>query len=166
MPSSSSTPDQYYIQTLPGLEGIAWTELHARVPATALLDTRVVPERNGIAVFSHTGEVEPLLRLRTAEDLFVLVERLPRIAWGYEGITQIYEHLTASRSLSAALALKERLSPHAEPRRPVRATSRRGGRPNAGRAPRQVTFRVISRLSGRKPAVSPGRPGKGRGHRH
>jgi tRNA (guanine6-N2)-methyltransferase len=147
--SPSATPAQYYIHTLPGLETIAWTEIHARFPDTTLVDTRVVPERNGMAIFSYGGDTAPLLRLRTAEDLFVLVERLPRIAWGYEGVSQIYEHLAASRALPAALALRERLAPQPSPRRPVRATSHRGGRPSTGPAPRQVTFRVISRLSGR-----------------
>lgn len=134
---SSHTPAHYYVHTLPGLERVSWSEIHARLSAASLVDTRVVPERNALALFSYDGDPAPLMRLRTTEDVFCLVERLPRIAWGFEGITQIYEALAACRTLPSALAAHDAVQPR--PKAP---------RPAPTRAPRTVSFRVIARLSG------------------
>jgi tRNA (guanine6-N2)-methyltransferase len=66
--------------------------------------------------------------LRTTEDVFMVVERIPQIAWGYEGLSQIYETLLRNRFLSASLP-GQRKGTKARPRRP--------------------TFRVVTRMVGK-----------------
>jgi 23S rRNA G2445 N2-methylase RlmL len=57
---------------MPGVEQIAWLEVHQRFPHAALKEYLFAKERNGILVFEYAGEPERLLDLRTTEDVFVL----------------------------------------------------------------------------------------------
>ncbi len=70
--ASTPTAFTYYAQTMPGVEQIAWLEVHQRFPSAALKEYLFAKERNGILVFEYAGEPESLLDLRTVEDVFVL----------------------------------------------------------------------------------------------
>ncbi len=70
--ASASTQFTYYAQTMPGVEQIAWLEVHQRFPRAALKEYLFAKERNGILVFVYDSEPESLLALRTTEDVFVL----------------------------------------------------------------------------------------------
>lgn len=120
----------YYIHTMPGLEGVAAEELKARFPEASLEGYKQIPERNGLALFTYAGNPEDLLTLRTIEDLFVVAARLPKVPWGYEGLSAIYEGLSRAEGIANAFAL-------ALPKQPRRAP--------------QGTFRVIARLVTKNP---------------
>jgi tRNA (guanine6-N2)-methyltransferase len=117
----------YYAHTMPGLEEIAWSEIQQRAAGAAKIASQVIPEKNGLVLFDYAGPPADLLRLRTTEDIFFLVERL-RIARGYQGLEQIHQALLTSRALEEGLALHKALH-HREGKRRLR-------------------FRVISRLAG------------------
>jgi tRNA (guanine6-N2)-methyltransferase len=125
----TSRPTEYYLHTLPGIEGIAWEEVQERVDAATLEGFKVVPGRNGIVLFSTLAEPSVLTSVRTAEDLFWAVARVPDVPWGREGLSMMSEQLMQGLSLNHGLNLlgSLRTMPSAKP----------------------VTFRVISRMVGK-----------------
>src|SRR5579885_3050293 len=70
--SAEPAPRTYYAQTMPGVEQIAWLEVHQRFPRAVLKEYLFAKERNGILVFDDDTSPERLLELRTVEDVFVL----------------------------------------------------------------------------------------------
>lgn len=122
-------PRLYYVHTMPGLEGVAAEEL-VRFPEAAHVGYKQIPKRNGLALFTYAGDPADLLTLRTIEDLFVVAARIPKVPWGYEGLSAIYEGLSRAEGLSSALAM---------------ASPKQRGRSSQG------TFRVITRLVTKDP---------------
>ncbi|MEN6479256.1 MAG: RNA methyltransferase [Anaerolineales bacterium] len=74
---------------MPGLERIAWTEIRAHVAEASSDGFKVMPGRNGLALFQAEDLVSQLSRIRTAEDVFAVVLRLADIPWGREGLSII-----------------------------------------------------------------------------
>ncbi|MBC7235707.1 MAG: RNA methyltransferase [Chloroflexi bacterium] len=118
----------YYAQTMPGFAGIAWTEVAARLPGAKYGGTREVRLQNELLFFDYAEDPTDLLRLRTVEDVFFLLERVPKLPWGYEGLDTLYNILLHSRNLLPALEIYSHIKGH-RPRSPIR-------------------FRVVPRLSG------------------
>jgi tRNA (guanine6-N2)-methyltransferase len=118
----------YYAHTMPGLEQVAWIELRSRLDAASFEGTRTLRGKNGFVFFRYAGPAANLLELRTIEDVFFLVARIPKVAWGYEGLTQIQQLIVRDRFLDAGLRLHDQVA---------RRAGGRGG-----------TFRVISRMAG------------------
>lgn len=118
----------YLAHTMPGLEGVSWLEIRRRLEGTALEGYKTIRDRNGMVLFRYGGDPEDLGSLRTTEDVFLVVERLPKIAWGYEGLSQIHEALVQSRFLSLSL------------------TGPRAGVPRSRR--QRSTFRIVTRMVG------------------
>lgn len=119
----------YYAHTMPGLERVAWEEVRARLDGASLEGLKTLGDRNGLVLFRYGGEPSDLLRLRTAEDVFFLVGWIPKVEWGYEGLSQIYHAMLSSRFLGLGVATQAGLA----------RTARRGRR----------SFRVVSRMVGR-----------------
>jgi tRNA (guanine6-N2)-methyltransferase len=118
----------YYAHTMPGLEELAWIEVRDRLEGVSFEGTQALRDKNGFVFFRYAGQPDDLLELRTTEDVFFLVARIPKIAWGREGLTQIYQLVVQDRFLDAGLRLHGQVA---------RRAGRRGG-----------TFRVISRMAG------------------
>src|SRR5690348_1041608 len=55
----------FYLMTMPGLETLAFSEVRARIP-----DVEQIKFSRGIALFRASDQVDELLALRTAEDVF------------------------------------------------------------------------------------------------
>ena len=64
----ASPPIEYAASVLPGLEEVAGTEIVARLDGARIMETR-----RGWVVLRYPGPAGDLLRLRTAEDVFVLL---------------------------------------------------------------------------------------------
>ncbi len=124
--ASASRPTDYYIHTLPGIEGIAWEEVKERAPAAEIQGFKVVPGRNGIVLFGTRATPAELLALRTGEDLFWTALRIPDVPWGREGLAMVHATVLQELSLNHGLNLLRSL------------------RPLHGHGP--VTFRVIARI--------------------
>ena len=69
-------PRTYYVQTMPGVEQIAWLEIRRRLPRVRFVETLFAKDQNGIVVFEFGGDPADLLQLRTTEDAFVMAASL------------------------------------------------------------------------------------------
>jgi tRNA (guanine6-N2)-methyltransferase len=118
----------YYAHTMPGLEEVAWIEIRDRLEGASFEGTKTLRDKNGLVFFRYAGQPADLLRLRTTEDVFFLVARIPKTAWGREGLSQIQQLIARDRFLDAGLRLHGQVA------------DRAGGRSG--------TFRVISRMAG------------------
>lgn len=99
----------YIIHTLPGLGELAWREAERRLPvvedhAPTTIGTRFVPGRNDLVLVSHAGGPVPFLKLRLAEDVFVVAARGFKIASDERGVRQIYAAVRNSPHVGDALA--------------------------------------------------------------
>ena len=74
---------------MPGLEEVAWGEIQARLEGTSFEATKTLAGKNGLALFRYGGRPAALLKLRTAEDVFFLLARVPKVAGGREGLEEI-----------------------------------------------------------------------------
>jgi 23S rRNA G2445 N2-methylase RlmL len=113
---------------MPGLEEVAWIEIRKQLKGVSFEGTRVLRGKNGFAFFRYAGQAVDLLKLRTTEDVFFLVARIPKVAWGYEGLAQIQQLIARDRFLDTGLRQHSQVT---------RRAGRQGG-----------TFRVISRMAG------------------
>ncbi len=123
---SERRPTQYYVHTIPGIEGIARDELESRLPDCSIEGYKTVPERNGMVLFSSAVAATNLVQLRVTEDVFVVLARLQEIPWGREGLDHIQRNLGAALSLNHGLNVLQS----------VRELRRN----------RPVTFRTITRV--------------------
>ncbi len=118
----------YYAHTMPGLEEVAWIEIRSRLDRASFEGTKTLGDKNGFAFFRYAGQPADLLKLHTVEDVFFLVARIPKVAWGREGLAQIQQLISRDRFLDAGLRLHGQVARRAD-----------------GRG---STFRVISRMAG------------------
>ncbi len=121
----------YYAHTMPGLEKVAWTEIRGRFDQVSFEAFKELPGKNGLVLFRYAGQPADLLKLRTVEDVFFLVAQIPKIKWGYPGLSQIYRALSSNRFLGTGLAVHNRAHGVGNRRKQER------------------TFRVISRMVGK-----------------
>jgi len=126
-------PNTYYAHTMPGLENLAWREVKQKVRGATLLDLKVTRNQNGLLIFKYDDHPAPLLKLRTIEDLFLVIASQKKLPLSRAGLASLATMMQGQ--VNWPLSLKR----HRE------AT---GYRPKSGR---QTTFRVISRLSGYHP---------------
>ncbi len=118
----------YYAHTMPGLEEAAWIEMRSRLDGVTFEGAKTLRGKNGLVFFRYAGQPADLLKLRAVEDVFFLVVRIPKVAWGREGLAQIYQLVARDRFLEAGLKLHGQI---------VRRVRGRGS-----------AFRVISRMAG------------------
>lgn len=123
-------PDTYIAQTQPGLEAVAWDEISARSGADGAreLGRRIVPDRAGMCVF-RARRLEPLMRLRTIEDLLYLV-----------GYRRGLGDDSAARERVRAMA---REAPFIDRALAAMVLARPGSRSG-----RRLHFRVVARMAG------------------
>jgi len=118
----------YYAHTMPGLEEVAWIEMRSRLDGASIEGSKTLSGKNGLVFFRYAGQPADLLKLRTIEDVFFLVVRIPKVEWGREGLSQIYQLVARDKFLKTGLGLHGQVA---------RRRDGRGG-----------TFRVISRMAG------------------
>ena len=119
----------YSAHTMPGLERIAWQEIHRLAPDAELETYKTIPGKNGLVLFNYAGPVEPLLELRTVEDVFLIINRIPHVAWGYEGLDQIFKQVLMDKTY------KQVMNQIGEQRKDRKDTFK--------------TFRIIVRIAGK-----------------
>jgi tRNA (guanine6-N2)-methyltransferase len=121
-------PGVYIVQTQPGFESIAWSEITATIPRAKKIGTRTVPARAGMLIF-EAPRAAPLSALRCAEDLFAVVAyrhgldddatSLDKVRAAIRGCTHLDE------ALNARVAIVK-----------------------GARAGKKLRFKVVARLSG------------------
>lgn len=80
--SAERRPTHYYVHTIPGLEGIAREELEEHVEGLTLEGFKAYLLAMGLCSFRRPPEASSLLRLRIAEDVFVVLARVPDVPTG------------------------------------------------------------------------------------
>jgi tRNA (guanine6-N2)-methyltransferase len=121
-------PDTYVVHTQPGLEGVAFSEIAARVPGARESGRRVVPERAGMTIFT-APRPDALRALRCAEDVFALA--------GYRG------GLDPDKSSLDRIRAAAREAPFVQEALEARVRFLPGVR-----AGRRLRFRVVARQAG------------------
>ena len=116
----------YYVQTMPGVEEIAWLEIRDKLPGAKFSETVFAKEQNGLLIFSYAGDVTDLFQLRTVEDVFVLAASLKKVPRTRQVLPQLTEMVSQTAAFQQAVNVAI----------PVR---KQPGRPS---------YRVISRLYG------------------
>jgi 23S rRNA G2445 N2-methylase RlmL len=119
----------YLAHTQPGFELIAAEEIAERLDGAVVRDTRVVADKNGMAIFEYDGDVRDLLTLRTIEDLFAVVLTLDDLPPTREALRTLETAIVRAKTFEPAQALVRQLHP---------------GRGGHGK----TRFRVVSRQAG------------------
>lgn len=77
---------------MPGVEEIAWLEIRDRLQKVNFGEYLFAKDQNGIVTFEYAGSPEPLLQLRTTEDVFIQavnIRKMPRTRGTLQEITDI-----------------------------------------------------------------------------
>lgn len=97
------TQQLFYIQTMPGIDPIAWDEVQRRVEDATQAGRKVVPQKNSLLLFRSAVDPQQLLDLRAAEDLFVVAARGFKIAHGEQALRQIYAAIRYAKGIGRSL---------------------------------------------------------------
>jgi 23S rRNA G2445 N2-methylase RlmL len=85
--------------TMPGLETIAFSEIKTRMP-----DAELLKFARGVVLFRTAAPVRDLLKLRTTEDVFVLLRHIPHLGRAKDAL-RVLHSATAQADVPRALAL-------------------------------------------------------------
>jgi 23S rRNA G2445 N2-methylase RlmL len=104
---------------MPGLEEVAWIEIRSRLQGASFEGFKQIRGKNGLVLFRYAGQPADLLALRTTEDVFFLLARVPKIQWGREGLAEIYQAVLRTRFLDTGLRLYGQAGRHIGKKRPA-----------------------------------------------
>lgn len=120
----------YLAHTQPGFETIAAAEVTGRLGNATISRTATVGNKNGMIWFSYPGPVHDLLKLRTLEDLFVVVATVSDLSSTRADLQMLERNMMRSKGFEPALRLFHQMHPR----------RRFGGK---------VPFRIIARQATR-----------------
>lgn len=92
----------YYAQTVPGAEEIAWLEIRWRLPGVKFGEYLFAKEQNGIVTFEYQGDIADVQQLEAVEDVFLLALDAPKLSRGKRDLTQIRDMVTKAESFGRA----------------------------------------------------------------
>lgn len=93
----------YYAQTMPGVETIAWLEIRQKLAGASFVENLFAREKNGIVLFEYAGDPRDVFKLRTVDDVFLLVIHHDRISRDWKDLRGLAESIEASGILEAQL---------------------------------------------------------------
>jgi 23S rRNA G2445 N2-methylase RlmL len=93
----------YYVQTMPGVERIAWLEIRQRLPRASAADFLFIKDQNGIVAFEYPGDTGDLLRLRTTEDVFFVVATHDRLSRDWRDLRAVADLIQGTSALDYAV---------------------------------------------------------------
>lgn len=99
----------YYAMTMPGLETVAYSEIKSRLP-----DAELVKFARGIVLFRSGAPVGTLLKVRTTEDVFVMLRHITHLGRSREAV-RVLHSATLQADSAQALSLW-RIARRASPR--------------------------------------------------
>lgn len=94
---------RYYVQTMPGVEEIAWLEIRALLPEAQFVEYQFAKEQNGIVLFDYDGSVEKLLQLQTAEDVFMEALSISKVFRGRRDLQELKELVGRGEAVGRAI---------------------------------------------------------------
>ena len=98
-------PIQYVLHTLPGFDVIVREELK-QLPERATIKEHVVHAgRNGLTIIDYDGDVDDLLKLRTVDDVFILIGQYNDLPPKYSTLKVLRDKLEQSPVLNQAVKI-------------------------------------------------------------
>ncbi|MBO0792488.1 MAG: methyltransferase [Ktedonobacteraceae bacterium] len=133
----------YYVMTMPGLETLAFSEIHALVPSA-----EQVKFARGVALFRASAPPETLLELRTVEDVFVALAHIKSLGPGRDAL-RVLHGATLNSDIAGALHLWRRAHKGSHTKT-WRVVSQKSGlhdfrRVDAGQAVKDALHKVLPR---------------------
>ena len=133
----------YYAMTMPGLESISFSEIKACLP-----DAELLKFSRGIAMFRTGAPVGDLLRLRTTEDVFVLLRHITHLGRATSALRVLHSATSQADVLPAVELWRD--ARHALKPRTWRVVSQKQGehefrRVDAGEAVADAVRRLLPR---------------------
>lgn len=92
-----------YVETVPGLEEVAWIEVRRRFPKARFSELLYARDERGIAVFDVTAAPDELFNLRTIESVFLTGAFMSKTTRGYRDLHQLREDMVSSGDFGAAV---------------------------------------------------------------
>jgi tRNA (guanine6-N2)-methyltransferase len=94
--------NEYYVQTRPGLEEIAWLEIRDMLPGAKFGEYLFAKEVNGIVTFSYKGDIDDVNQLLTSEDEFLLALSIPKLSRGRKDLSTVHEAVAKGEAFGRA----------------------------------------------------------------
>lgn len=92
-----------YVETVPGLEEVAWLEVRRRFPRAQFSQFLYARDECGIVAFAVPAEARELFTLRTAESIFLTASLMPKTTRGYRDLHQLREQMERSGDVGRAV---------------------------------------------------------------
>lgn len=102
MAEKNNPINNYYVQTRPGLEEIAWLEIRDMLPHSRFGEYLFAKEQNGIVTFSYKGPVEDVGQLLTSEDEFLQALSIPKLSRGRQDLALVQEAVAKGEAFGRA----------------------------------------------------------------
>lgn len=92
-----------YVETVPGLEEVAWIEVRRRFPKARFSELLFARDERGIAVFDVTAAPDDLFKLRTIESVFLTGAFLSKTTRGYRDLHRLRDDIISSGDFGGAV---------------------------------------------------------------
>jgi SAM-dependent methyltransferase len=102
MADQSNQINNYYVQTRPGLEEIAWLEIRDMLPYAKFGEYLFAKEQNGVVTFSYKGDMADVNQLLTSEDEFLQALSIPKLSRGRQDLAVIQEAVAKGEEFGRA----------------------------------------------------------------
>ncbi len=100
--ASQTTPLSAYVETVPGLEEVAWLEIRQRFPRAEFGGFLFAKNERGIVVFQTPVAPSELFALDTVDAIYLTVAFLEKTTRGYRDLRRLREQLVLSGDLGRA----------------------------------------------------------------
>ncbi|MFW5941360.1 MAG: hypothetical protein ACOC9V_04810 [Chloroflexota bacterium] len=92
-----------YVETVPGIEEVAWIEIRDRFPQAGFGDFLFAKDERGVVLFEHNGTLPALYDLRTIESAFLAGAHMAKISRGYRDLRQLREQMVSRGDFGRAV---------------------------------------------------------------
>lgn len=106
---------RYYAQTMPGVEEITWLEIKQKLPDATFVGYQFAKEQNGIVLFDYSGPVDDVLKLSTAEDLFMVAAAINKVSRSRRDLRIITETVQKGEAFGRAAKALMRYRQYSHP---------------------------------------------------
>lgn len=92
----------FYVETVPGVEEIAWLEIRERLAQAEFEHFLFAKNERGVVVFSHSGLIGDLFKLRTVRSAFLVAVSMPELSRANVDLRDMAERIAGSGELGRA----------------------------------------------------------------
>ena len=102
MENSDMLDTKYYVTTTSGLEDVTWEEIDTR-----LKNVKLEKKKRGQLLFTYSGDHKNLLRIRSAEDIYVHIGTISGLTRSRNSLGDIFRAVSSFRLDDPLLIHKE-----------------------------------------------------------